>query len=187
MLNCFTAAIKILHKLSDKLLSEMKNIVVKNMSDDNWNSVQEIYKSGIETKNATFEKNAPEWESWDSLHRKDCRLIVEFDKRVNGWAALSNVSERCVYSGVAEVSIYIDPEFQGKGIGNILMQSLITESEKNKIWTLQAGIFPENEGSLHLHQKFGFRIIGRREKIGKMDEHWRDVIMLERRSKITGI
>ncbi len=164
----------------------MENILVYKMDENSWNDVARIYRSGIATKNATFENKVPDWTSWDSAHRKDCRLIAKINGKIVGWAALSDVSDRCVYSGVAEVSIYVDTEYWGKGIGDKLLKSLIKESESAGIWTLQAGIFPENENSIKLHQKNGFRIIGIREKIGKMDTKWRDVILLERRSKIKG-
>ena len=157
------------------------------MKAESWSSVQRIYNSGIATRNATFETKAPEWDAWDQSHRNDCRLIATIDDRIAGWAALSNVSGRCVYAGVAEVSIYIDVAFRGTGVGDQLMKQLITESEGNGIWTLQAGIFPENEASIALHVKHGFRILGTREKIGKMDGRWRDTILLERRSKMVGI
>ena len=149
------------------------------MTADSWADTARIYESGIATKNSTFEKKAPDWDTWNNSHRQDCRLIALIDGKIVGWAALSNVSGRCVYSGVAEVSIYIDSDFRGKGIGDRLMSELISESESNGIWTLQAGIFPENAGSLRLHEKHGFRLLGRKERIGKMDDTWRDVIQLE--------
>jgi L-amino acid N-acyltransferase YncA len=114
-------------------------------------------------------------------------LIAKIADKIAGWAALSDVSDRCVYSGVAEVSIYVDNEYHMRGIGDSLLKSLIEESEINGIWTLQAGIFPENKGSIRLHQKNGFRIVGIRERIGKMDDKWRDIILLERRSNKIGI
>ena len=117
----------------------------------------------------------------------DCRLIAVINDTIVRWAALSNVSSRCVYSGVAEVGIYVDSEFRGKGVGDKLMNSLIKESELNGIWSLQAGIFPENIGSIKLHHKHGFRTIGIKELIGKMNKIWRDVAILERRSKTLGI
>ena len=165
----------------------MSNVIIEEMKDESWEAVQRIYNAGIATKNATFQTEAPVWEVWDQSHRKDCRLIARIDDQVAGWAALSNVSNRCVYAGVAEVSIYIDPTFKGIGIGDQLMKQLISESESNGIWTLQAGIFPENEASIALHLKNGFKILGIREKIGKMDNVWRDTAMLERRSKVAGI
>jgi L-amino acid N-acyltransferase YncA len=165
----------------------MNSILIERMSGASWPDVARIYESGIATKNATFQTEAPDWESWDKAHRKDCRLIAIIDDRIVAWAALSNVSSRSVYSGVAEVSIYVDAVFRGKGVGDVLMEALIRESELKGIWTLQAGIFPENTGSLKLHQKHGFRIIGIKERIGKMDDTWRDVAMLERRSTVVGI
>lgn len=161
-------------------------IVIRNMPDDVWESILYIYQLGIDTKNATFETTAPVWDIWNKSHRKDCRLIAEKNGKVIGWAALSNISLRSVYSGVAEVSIYIDPNFQRQGVGSILMEGLIEESEKNNIWTLQSGIFPENKASVNLHLKFGFRIVGIREKIGMRDNQWRDVLLLERRSMVVG-
>lgn len=165
----------------------MSELIIEKMSIESWNDVSRIYNDGIATKNATFEKQAPPWESWDNSHRKDCRLISKIDNKIVGWAALSNVSSRCVYSGVAEISIYIDFAYRNMGIGSKLMDSLIKESELVGIWTLQAGIFPENIGSIKLHQKYGFRIVGYKEKIGKMEGIWRDVTNLERRSKVVGI
>lgn len=165
----------------------MIEIKIDYMTDKSWTDVARIYESGIATKNATFQTEAPDWNSWDNAHRKDCRLIAMIDKKIIGWAALSNVSSRCVYSGVAEVSVYVDSDYRGKGVGDKLMESLIIESELNGIWTLQAGIFPENIGSIKLHHKHGFRTIGIKERIGKMDGNWRDVAILERRSKIVGV
>ncbi len=164
----------------------MSGVIIETMNDESWETVQRIYNDGIATKNATFQTDAPEWDAWDQSHRKYCRLIARIENQMAGWAALSNVSNRCVYAGVAEVSIYIDSAFRGMGVGDQLMKQLITESEKHGIWTLQAGIFPENRASIALHLKNGFRIIGTREKIGKMDQAWRDVAMLERRSTVTG-
>jgi L-amino acid N-acyltransferase YncA len=162
-------------------------VLIDKMDENSWRDVARIYRSGIASKNATFETNVPEWITWNNAHRKDCRLIAKIKGKIAGWAALSDVSDRCVYSGVAEISIYVDTEYWGQGIGDKLLKALIKESESAGIWTLQAGIFPENESSIKLHQKNGFRIIGVREKIGKMDNKWRDVLLLERRSKIKGI
>jgi len=157
------------------------------MTPESWEAVRRIYNAGIATKNATFQTEAPDWDVWDQSHRKDCRLIAITDDQIAGWAALSNVSNRCVYAGVAEVSIYVDPAYSGKGIGDQLMKQQIIASEQHGIWTLQAGIFPENKASIALHLKNGFRIIGTREKVGKMDNVWRDTVLLERRSKVVGI
>jgi phosphinothricin acetyltransferase len=127
------------------------------------------------------------WDEWNNSMLSVCRLVAIEDEQVVGWAALSAVSSRRVYSGVAEVSLYVASEAQGKGLGQALLSKLVEESEKEGLWTLQAGIFPENEISIALHQKSGFRIIGVREKLGKMNEKWRDVVLLERRSKVIGV
>jgi len=163
------------------------NILIEKMTENDWEDAAKIYIQGIQTKNATFEEKCPDWYTWDKNHRTDCRLVAKNNGNVIGWASLANVSGRCVYEGVSEVSIYVDSNIQGQGIGQRLMERLIIESEKSNIWTMQAGIFPENKSSIRLHEKNGFRIIGKREKIGKMDNKWRDVILLERRSKIVGI
>ena len=149
--------------------------------------IAEIYRQGLETGNATFETTVPTWEDWDKGKLKHSRLVAIIDNTVVGWAALSAVSDRCVYGGVAEVSIYISNDHQGKGIGKALMQKLIEESERNGIWTLQSGMFPENEATVALHKSLGFRIIGYREKIGKLRGTWRDTVIMERRSKTAGI
>lgn len=162
-------------------------MLIINLSAEHWTSVKAIYESGIATGNATFQTTAPEWEEWDKGHVTSCRLIAIEDNQILGWAALSAVSGRCVYAGVAEVSVYVHPDARGKGVGHQLLQALITESEENGFWTLQAGIFPENTSSIHIHEKNGFRIIGRREKIGQMNGKWRDTLLLERRSHTIGI
>jgi L-amino acid N-acyltransferase YncA len=164
-----------------------ETFIIENMRDEAWPEVAKIYMSGIATKNSTFEQKAPDWQTWSSSHRSDCRLVASLGSRIVGWAALSDVSNRCVYAGVAEVSVYVDPEFQGRGIGDRLLKSLIAESESNGLWTLQAGIFPENKKSIQLHLRNGFRIIGTRERIGKMDGIWRDTVLLERRSDQVGL
>jgi L-amino acid N-acyltransferase YncA len=165
----------------------MSKVIIEEMNTESWEAVRNIYLAGIATKNATFQTEAPEWEAWDQAHRKDCRLIARIKDQIAGWAALSNVSSRCVYAGVAEVSVYIDPAFRGMGVGDQLMKQLIAASEEHGIWTLQAGVFPENKASIALHVKNGFRVQGTREKVAKMDNVWRDVAMLERRSKVVGI
>lgn len=160
------------------------SILLAPMQSSEWPEVERIYLEGIATKNATFETQSPGWETWNKAHRTDCRIVARIDNNIVGWAALSNVSSRCVYAGVAEVSIYIDSKYRGKGVGDKLMAQLVNESEQNGLWTLQAGIFPENKASIALHLKHGFRILGVREKVGKMDDYWRDVALLERRSKV---
>ena len=163
-------------------------MTIQPLEQKHYPSVKEIYEMGIITGNATFETEAPGWEAWDKNHLKTCRIVVVDEKEnVTGWAALSPVSERCVYGGVAEVSVYIHPGSQGKGIGKKILEELIRESEKQNLWTLQAGIFPENAASLHLHGQLGFRKVGYREKIGKMKNVWRDTVLLERRSKTVGV
>ena len=157
------------------------------MSEKDWPAVAEIYKQGIETGNATFEKEIPTMEKWNSGHLPDCRIVATIDDSVIAWAALTPVSGRCVYAGVAEVSVYVSNKYQGLKIGTQILDKLISESEAGGIWTLQAGIFPENKVSIKLHENLGFRIVGVREKIGKMDGIWRDTILLERRSKNIGL
>jgi L-amino acid N-acyltransferase YncA len=152
-----------------------------------WNAVKKIYEEGIATGNATFQTEAPSWEEWDKSHVAEPRLVALENENVLGWAAITPISGRCVYAGVGEVSVYVSSTAQGKGVGKSLLQNLISESEKNEFWTLQAGIFPENTASIRLHQSVGFRIIGTREKIGKMNEVWRDILFLERRSNTIGI
>ena len=162
-------------------------IEIIEMTAPHWGEVKRIYLEGIATGQATFQTSAPDWEQWDSSHLASCRLVAVERGQVLGWAALTPVSGRCVYAGVAEVSVYISSEARGKGIGRLLLEELVTESEKNNYWTLQAGIFPENEASLRLHEAAGFRIIGTRERIGQMNGVWRDTVLLERRSKIVGV
>lgn len=158
------------------------------LESSHYSAVKEIYEKGIATGNATFQAEAPSWEEWDKSHLQNCRLVaIDENDIVMGWAALTPVSGRCVYAGVAEVSVYIHPHYQRSGIGKKLLEELIHESEKQNLWTLQAGIFPENEASLRLHELFGFRKIGYREKIGKLKNVWRDTILLERRSKKVGV
>ena len=157
------------------------------MEIEDWSNVSRIYRLGIDTGIATFEKEIPSWNTWNTAHLKSCRLIAENDHKIVGWAALSPVSGRCVYGGVAEVSVYVDISYNNKGIGTRLLQELIKESEINGIWTLQSGIFPENKASIQLHKKLGFREIGFREKIGKKDGVWYDNVILEKRSKTIGI
>jgi L-amino acid N-acyltransferase YncA len=162
-------------------------ITIKTMNEEAWPDVARIYEEGIATKNATFQTEAPAWVDWDKAHRKDCRLLACINDIVVGWAALSPVSARPVYAGVAEVSIYIDQIYRGKGVGDELMKALVNISEANGVWTLQAGVFPENEASIHLHLKHGFRVLGVKDRVGKMDNVWRSVAQLERRSKVVGV
>lgn len=159
---------------------------IEAMQAADWQQVRAIYLEGIATGNATFENAAPEWETWNAGHLPHSRLVARSDVGLLGWAALSPVSSRCVYGGVAEVSVYVAASGRGQGIGYALLQALIAESERNGIWTLQAGILPENVASLAIHRRAGFREVGRRERLGKLHGVWRDVVLLERRSQIVG-
>ena len=163
------------------------NFITDKMNAEDWDEVASIYQEGIATQDATFETNVPEYEQWDKSHLRDCRLVTRADGRVIGWAALSPVSTRCVYSGVAEVSLYVAALTRGIGVGKALLHAVIDESENMGIWTLQAGIFPENTTSIALTKACGFREVGRRERVGQMDGIWRDVILMERRSKVIEI
>ena len=162
------------------------NYVIDRMKADDWEQVRSIYLEGIATGHATFETTAPSWEKWDAGHLQIVRLVARDQSIVLGWAALSPVSSRCVYGGVAEVSVYVGKNGRGQGIGRALLESLIEESEQNGIWMLQAGVFPENMASINLHLRCGFREVGRRERIGKLNGVWRDTLLLERRSKSVG-
>jgi phosphinothricin acetyltransferase len=165
----------------------MGEISVRKMEQGDWENVKQIYEEGIATGVATFELAAPGWEQWNNAHLAFARLVAVEDNVVVGWAALSPVSGRCVYGGVAEVSIYVSPKYHGKGIGRRLLQDLVVESEANGMWTLQAGIFTDNVASVKLHESAGFRIIGYREKIGKLRDTWKDNFILERRSRVVGV
>jgi len=152
-----------------------------------WPGVRAIYLEGIATRSATFETEAPSREQWDAAHLAFARLVAREDGEVLGWAALSAVSARAVYAGVAEASVYVAARARRQGTGTALLRALIIESERHGIWTLQAGIFPENVSSLALVRRCGFREVGRRERLGKLDGLWRDVLLLERRSPLVGI
>jgi L-amino acid N-acyltransferase YncA len=164
------------------------------MEPEDWPAVCEIYRQGIATGNATFETEPPDWQKWNDSHRPDCRLVARERKTLDcsdgellGWAALRPVSSRRVYAGVAEVSVYVAETARARGIGRLLLQSLIEESERQGIWTLQSGIFPENIPSIKVHLSLGFREIGRQSRIGKIGDIWRDVLLLERRSATVGL
>ncbi|ALI99744.1 GNAT family N-acetyltransferase [Rufibacter tibetensis] len=169
-------------------METLTSVSIQPLLEAHYSRVKAIYEQGILTQNATLETSAPDWEKWNTGHLSHSRLIISTpDEEVAGWAALSPVSGRCVYGGVAEVSVYIDEEQRGKGLGKVLLQELITSSETHGIWTLQAGILKENEGSVALHQKCGFRIVGLRERLGQLRGQWRDTFLLERRSAIVGV
>jgi phosphinothricin acetyltransferase len=158
--------------------------VIDELRAEDWPAVRDIYLEGIASGNATFETQAPPWEEWDAKHLAKPRLVFRTAERggVLGWAALSRVSARACYAGVAEVSVYIAPASRGLGIGSLLLGALVAQSEAEGIWTLQASIFPENEASVSLHQRHGFRIVGRRERIAQLHGVWRDTVLMERRS-----
>jgi L-amino acid N-acyltransferase YncA len=170
-------------------------LVVEEMQDGDWEAVRSIYREGIATGDATFETDTPEWEEWTEGHLRDCRFVARRHGRTVGWAALAPVSGRCVYDGVAEVSVYVAASARGQGVGKALLRALIGESERQGIWTLQAGVFPENETSIALHKSCGFREVGRRERLGRMrpatgnsaGDVWRDVVLMERRSDVVGV
>jgi L-amino acid N-acyltransferase YncA len=161
-------------------------IEIEPMAANHWKAVRSIYLQGIASGNATFQQTAPEWKEWDAGHLRVCRLVALSRCIVVGWAALSPVSSRPVYRGVTEVSVYVAETARGCGVGAKLLARLIAESEVEGIWTLQAGIFPENAASIKLHTNFGFRIVGTRSRLGSMNGHWRDVLLLERRSLSAG-
>lgn len=161
-------------------------LTIEAMTAAHWDEVRRIYAAGIATGNATFQTEPPTWEAWNAGHLRTCRLIARRGEAVIGWAALSGVSGRAVYAGVCEVSIYVAPEAQGRGIGRRLLGALIDASEDDGRWTLQAGIFPENAASVALHERCGFRLVGRRERLGALHGVWRDVLLLERRSTRVG-
>src|ERR1044072_1477469 len=165
----------------------LMTLSLEKMLPEHWPEVRAIYLEGLLTGDATFETEAPEWERWDAAHLRVCRLVALSGERVAGWAALSPVSARKVYAGVAEVSVYVGAGFRGRGLGRTLLSTLVRESEGQGIWTLQASIFPENVGSIALHRACGFREVGRRERVGRRLGRWRDTILLERRSQTVGM
>lgn len=163
-------------------------MTIQDLTEAHWPAVKSIYEAGMATGNATFETQTPAWEAWDDTHLGHSRLVAVDDTgTVLGWAALSPVSGRCVYGGVAEISIYIAAEARGQGVGRQLLAALIAESEAHGIWTLQAGTFPENTASIGLHTQAGFRMIGHRERIGQHHGVWRNTVQMERRSPTVGV
>jgi phosphinothricin acetyltransferase len=160
---------------------------IEPMRPADWALVRAIYLEGIATGNATFETDAPAWDAWDAAHLAEPRLVARDGAgEIVGWAAVTPVSGRCVYAGVGDLSVYVAAAARGKGVGRALLRALVEASEHAGLWTLQAGIFPENEASLALHRGCGFRDVGRRERIGKINGVWRDVLLLERRSPRVG-
>ena len=159
---------------------------VRDLRPDDWPEVARIFEEGIRTGVATFETEVPAWEAWDAAHLAEHRLVAARDGQVVGWIALAPVSSRCCYEGVAEVSAYVSEEARGEGMGTALLARLVESSERGGIWTLETGVFPENAASLALLQRFGFRVVGTRERIGQLHGLWRDVVFLERRSEVVG-
>jgi phosphinothricin acetyltransferase len=168
-------------------LGQEVNVIITPMLPEHWDMVRAIYIEGIESGNATFETQAPEWEVWDAKHLATARLVASREGLVVGWVALSPVSSRCVYSGVCEVSIYVAATVRGQGVGKALLDAAIIRSEEAGIWTLQAGIFPENKASINLHRSCGFRVVGTRERLGQLGGKWRNVLLMERRSATVGM
>ncbi|MDH5642604.1 MAG: GNAT family N-acetyltransferase [Gemmatimonadota bacterium] len=163
-------------------------IDIRPMTEADWSYVSAIYKEGIETEMATFETEVPSWDVWNETHLPKCRLVAEDENKiVLGWVALSSVSDRCVYGGVTESSVYVAAEARGRGVGRKLMDALVQESEREGIWTIQAGMFAENDATVALHRSVGFRKVGLRERLGKLHGKWRDVLLMERRSTKVGV
>ena len=169
------------------ILSREMHRVIEQMKVGDWEQVCAIYVEGLAGGNSTFETMAPSWEKWDESHLQIARLVMREDGRVLGWGALSPVSKRDVYRGVAELTVYVTESARGQGIGLALLERLIDESELNGIWTLQASIFPENVASVALHRRCGFREVGKREKIAMLNGTWRDTLLFERRSTRVGV
>ncbi len=158
--------------------------VIAELRPEHWPEVARIYAQGIATGNATFETEAPSWERWDAAHLPEHRFVALRERAVVGWVAVSPVSARRVYRGVVEESVYVDASAQGQGVGRALLERLVASTEAAGIWTIQTGIFPENEASVRLHERVGFEIVGRRRRLGKLHGEWRDVLLLERRSPV---
>jgi L-amino acid N-acyltransferase YncA len=167
--------------LDRKALFIRTTVEIRAMQPHDWPAVREIYAQGIATGQATFETAPPSWDDWDANHFVDLRLVAEEDGAVVGWAALSPVSRRPCYAGVAEDSVYVAGEAEGRGIGTALLGRLLTAADAAGFWTIQASIFPENVASVALHERCGFRVVGRRERIGTLDGVWRDTVLFERR------
>ena len=185
--------IKAVQQMQDYMEENAANTVkmddeIRPMQPVDWNRVSRIYQEGMDTNIATFQTACPSYEEWDHSHLQTCRLVIAVDGTIAGWAALTPVSSRCVYAGVAEVSIYIDSAYSGKGLGTKLLNELIAQSEQNGIWTLQAGIMEGNVASIRLHEKCGFRMVGFREHIGcDRFGNWRNTVLMEKRSGKVGI
>jgi L-amino acid N-acyltransferase YncA len=178
---------KMVKRLTNENTTNIMDIIVEKMRRENWSDVRNIYQEGIDTGNATFETEVPEWKEWDKSHLRNCRLAAKVQGQVVGWVVLSPVSGRCCYSGVAEVSLYVKVSARGRGIGKALLQEVIRQSEAAGIWTLQGCSFRENAASLALQKACGFREVGYRERVSRLNGVWKDVILTERRSKVAGV
>jgi len=166
------------------MATDARQITIGDLRPEHWPEVARIYAEGIATGDATFETSVPSWDDWDSAHLEAHRVVALDGGRVVGWAAVSAVSDRCVYGGVVENSVYVAEDARGQGVGRVLLDALIVSTEEAGVWTIQTGIFPENVVSVRLHEQVGFEIVGRRKKLGKLRGVWRDVLLLERRSLI---
>jgi L-amino acid N-acyltransferase YncA len=155
---------------------------IRDLRPLDWPEVARIYEEGIRTGNATFETEVPDWEAWDASHLPEHRFVAVDGERVLGWVAASAVSDRCCYAGVVEHSVYVAGDARGHGVGRALLEALVDSTVRAGIWTLQSGIFPENEASVALHLACGFRVVGTRERLGRLAGVWRDVLLLERRA-----
>ena len=161
-------------------------ITIGALQASHWPEVARIYAEGIATGEATFETEVPSWERWDEAHLAEHRFAALQEGLVVGWAAVVPVSDRCVYGGVVENSVYVSESARGRGVGRLLLEHLVASTEVAGIWTIQTGVFPENDASVRVHQRVGFEIVGRRKRIGKLNGAWRDVLLLERRSDVVG-
>lgn len=170
----------------DPNMCQLTNLIVDALASADWDLVRAIYEEGIATGQATFEVAAPSRTEWDAAHHAFGLLAARLDGRLVGWAALSPVSRRRCYAGVAEVSIYVAADCRGRGVGRALLHAIIAASEQHGIWTLQGATFPENEASLRLQRGCGFRVVGRRERVAQLHGVWRDTILTERRSPVVG-
>jgi L-amino acid N-acyltransferase YncA len=159
-------------------------VTIEELGREHWPGVARVYAEGIATGDATFETELPAWDAWDAAHLPEHRFVAMRDGEVVGWVAVTSVSERCVYGGVVENSVYVAEDSRGQGIGLRLLEELVSSTEAAGIWTIQTGIFPENDGSVRLHERAGFEVVGRRRRLGKLHGAWRDVLLLERRSEV---
>jgi L-amino acid N-acyltransferase YncA len=160
-----------------------ESVTIEALRREHWEGVARVYAEGIATGNVTFETDVPSWEAWDSSHLPEHRLVALRDGEIVGWAAVGAVSDRCVYGGVVENSVYVAEAARGQGLGQRLLDELVASTEAAGIWTIQTGIFPENDGSIRVHERVGFEVVGRRKRLGKLNGEWRDVLLLERRSE----